>query len=107
MKKGSESNLLENLRENEREANPEHFYPRLLVNQTRSRFCILVAMVSFAGFFVLIAHELNAGRPWWLLTVPVCGFGLLLTLVPKSEEWEYKPWQLRARRYEAHQLQKM
>jgi hypothetical protein len=37
---------------------------------------------------------------WKETILPVVTFGLLLIVLPISEEWEYKPWQSGARQME-------
>ena len=52
----------------------------------------------------LIARDYRKDRAWWLTGLPIAAVGLMIALIPPSEEWEYKPWQARARQYERNQI---
>ena len=75
------------------------FHPRLLIDR-RKRFGLLViiplALTIFLGILQL------SGNTWMHSLGPILAIGALLTWYPVSEQWEYQPWQTRARHYEHH-----
>ena len=85
------------------EIDPNNFYPRLMINRlTRIVlwFAIMLVMVPMT-ILVFLTHR-HADLSWQLMSLPIIGTGLIVTLVPLSELWEYKPWQISARQFEKH-----
>ena len=77
---------------------------RLLIDKSRRTMITVAVILGFAAFCTLIAHELHQpSAAWWLPGLPITVLGLMIAAVPLSEEWEYKPWQARARQYERNQ----
>lgn len=79
---------------------------RLLVAPYRRHQLIMWLCLSFCFFLSLLAADLNIDKPWWLTSLPIIGVGLMICLIPPTEQWEYKPWQTRARQYERHQIER-
>ena len=85
---------------------PEEMQVRLLVTVQRRRQLIFFLVLAFGVFLSILAKDLNVDKPWWLTGLPIVGLGLMICLIPPTEEWEYKPWQTRARQYERHQVER-
>jgi hypothetical protein len=84
-------------------ADPGSLYVRLIINKTRRGTLGLALAVGFALLWLVIARDQLAATPWWLTAMPVALVGLPFVLIAPSEDWEYKPWQTKARQYERHQ----
>ena len=105
------SAVLKKMKDNEKRAekrgDPEGFYPKLLILKLRRRQLRLALVLAFAAFVAILAKDhTNPDKPWWLTCLPITALGLIIGLIPPSEEWEYKPWQARARQYERHQIER-
>ena len=99
--------IKEGERRNEKKADPEGFYPKLIILKLRRRQLALALMLAFAAFVAILARDHNhPEKPWWLAGLPIAALGLIIGLIPPSEEWEYKPWQARPRQYERHQIER-
>ena len=80
------------------------YYSRLLIDKSRRSLITLVVILGFAAFCAMIARDLtHPSTAWWLPGLPITVLGLMISAVPLSEKWEYKPWQARARQYERNQ----
>ncbi len=80
------------------------FYTRLIIDKARRRLITISVITGFFAFCVLINQELRQPNPSpWMPGLPIVILGLIVTAVPMSERWEYKPWQARARQYERNQ----
>ncbi|MBC7659743.1 MAG: hypothetical protein H7249_08545 [Chitinophagaceae bacterium] len=76
------------------------FDTRLIIYRSRQLTIICVALILTGVFGVMLVKNAEAGFPWYTLIMPISGLGLLTLLVPRTEAWEYKAWQSRARRIE-------
>lgn len=85
---------------------PEEMQVRLLVTVHRRRQLTFWLILAFLVFASILGRDMNIDKPWWLTGLPIIGLGLMICLIPLSEEWEYRPWQTRARQYERHQLER-
>ena len=85
------------------EIDPENFYPKLLIHRmTRMLLWFMFALV-LAGMTILVFLTYrHAALSWRLMSLPIIGTGLIVTLIPLSETWVYQPWQSSARQYEKH-----
>lgn len=83
------------------------FYPRLIVYPLRRRQLGLAMVIVFWMFVGVLAKHIRSGESAWFVScLPIFGLGLMITIIPVTEEWEYKPWQAKARQYERHQIEK-
>ena len=99
--------LKEAERRPEKKGDPDGFYPKLLILKLRRRQLALALLLSFAAFVAIVDKDhWQPEKPWWLTGLPIAALGLIIALIPPSEEWEYKPWQARARQYERHQIER-
>ena len=88
------------LKKNEKsEAN---YYPRLIVNRQRLIGIIVLATLAVVLSGFALAEGLFNSIPWATFGVPLCCALSAFILYPPTEEWEYKPWQAKPRRYEQH-----
>lgn len=91
----------------EKKGDPDGFYPKLIILRLRRRQLVLALALAFAAFVAILAKAHgHQEKPWWLTGLPIAALGLIIGLIPASEEWEYKPWQARARQYERHQIER-
>ncbi len=73
---------------------------RLLIYRSRQislAFLVIAALITFA--VIIVQAQVN-GLVWWHLVLPLSALGSAFCLVPKTEEWEYKPWQGKPRKVE-------
>jgi hypothetical protein len=87
-------------------ANPEDFYTRLAVYPYKRRAMITYLVIGFCFFVSLIFKNTLSGNSWLMILGPVVVIGLVITLIPKSEDWEYKAWQSQPRQIERHQIER-
>lgn len=81
-------------------------YVKLIVFPGLRRQFLLLMMIAFGVVCYLLSNHSQTAASWWSLALPITGVGLLLSLFPLTEMWEYAPWQSRTRRYERHQAEK-
>ena len=86
--------------------NPEDFYVKLRIVTHRRRQLALYLAVAFVVLTSLVIGHLAGSRHWGFVALPITFVGLLITLIPPSEEWAYRPWQARPRQYERHQIER-
>lgn len=79
---------------------------RLIIAPHRRRQLAFWMILAFAAFLTILSGDLNIDKPWWLTGLPIMGLGLMICLIPATEEWEYRPWQTSARQYERHQVER-
>ena len=79
---------------------------RLIVMPLRRRQLVVALALMFVVFVSILARDMTVHRDWLLTSLPIIGLGLMICLIPATEEWEYRPWQTRARQYERHQLER-
>ena len=82
----------------------DQFYVKLRVIVLRRQQLTFAVVAGFILFAVLISTDYHKSRAWWLTGLPITAVGLMIALIPLTEEWEYKPWQARARQYERNQI---
>lgn len=80
----------------------EDTYSKLLINIQKRRSVWLGFPVIFFLMLWIVHRDILSDRHWFFVAMPIIGVGLLSLLLPSSEEWRYRPWQSRARRYEQH-----
>lgn len=85
---------------------PQTLIVRLIVSPMRRRQLVFWVILAFVVFLTILSRDLNLDKPWWLTGLPIIGLGLMICMIPATEEWEYRPWQTRARQYERHQLER-
>jgi hypothetical protein len=85
---------------------PEQLKVRLIIAPHRRHQLVMWLVLAFGAFVTILGRDMNIDKPWWLTSLPIVGLGLMICLIPATEEWEYKPWQTRARQYERHQLER-
>ena len=88
------------------QVNPEDFYVKLRIAPFRRRQLAVLLTLAFFIMISLINNDTHRDRPWTLTLLPLLFVGLLVTLIPPSEEWIYKPWQAKPRQYERHQIER-
>ena len=84
--------------------NPEDFYSKMIIYPYRRHQLYLFLFIAFAFFAVAISQNLLAGQSWIIVLTPILVIGGLICLIPKTEVWEYKPWQSQPRQIERHQI---
>lgn len=84
----------------------EEMYVRLLVSKPKRRQLGVALTIAFLVITGLLVRDMHIEKAWWLTGLPIAVIGLIITLVPLSEDWEYRPWQTRARQYERHQVER-
>ena len=104
MKLDSEANTAAATNKTATFVDSEQFCVKLRILKLRRQQVIFAVAVSFITFAILIARDYRKDRAWWLTGFPIAAVGLMIALIPPSEEWEYKPWQARARQYERNQI---
>jgi hypothetical protein len=58
---------------------------------------------AFIVMVLLVAFTWRSPNATWLsMSLPIIGTGLIVTLIPITEDWAYRPWQSSARQYEKH-----
>ena len=78
-------------------------YCRLKVYPQRRQQLTIAFGTLFVLFISILTQYAYSGSAEWLVPcLPIMGLGLMIVLVPSTEEWEYTPWQARARQYERH-----
>lgn len=80
----------------------ETYYSQLIVYPRR-----IMSLLFTLTIFILIATAVIFTQTWmqhhWTsLIIPLGALGTLVALYPRTEEWEYKPWQAQSQRYERH-----
>jgi len=84
--------------------NSEDFYSKIIIYPHRRNQLYLFLFIAFILFLAVISQKLLAGQNWLILITPVLIIGGLICLIPKTEFWEYKPWQSQPRQIERHQI---
>ena len=84
---------------------PDDFYVKLSILPSRRRVLYLICGVVFVAMAIIIFGDMQLNKHWSLMTLPIILLGLVITAVPMTEDWLYKPWQTMARRYERHQIE--
>lgn len=76
------------------------FDSRLIVYRSRKIALMLLIIILWVVFATSINQAQKIDKSWVALILPLTGLGLLLLPFPSTEEWEYRPWQTKARRNE-------
>lgn len=84
----------------------DEFYTKIIVSPYKRRAMMTYVFIGFCLFLSLVFNNLLGGRDWLVILGPVVVIGLIMTLIPKSEEWEYKAWQSQPRQIERHQVER-
>jgi hypothetical protein len=80
---------------------PDDYYSKLLIWNARRTSLFLGCVTLFLVFGSMVyAHISLEGEHWILLVPPIAFFGLLLLVLPPTEEWDYQPWQSSAEKSE-------
>ncbi len=87
-------------------ANPDDFYVKLRIVTHRRRQLALYLAVAFVVLTSLVIQHLSGHRHWGFIALPITFVGLMIAVIPPSEEWAYRPWQARPRQYERHQIER-
>lgn len=76
------------------------FDTKLIIYRSRQVFLIL-SVIAATGIFLLMIQANDRNQfPWFTIAMPIIGVGLLFLLIPNTEEWQYRPWQSKARQVE-------
>ncbi len=76
------------------------FDTKLIIYRARQIFILVNVILAFVIFTLMILANQKAGLQWYTVAVPITGVGLLFLTIPKTEEWQYKPWQSKPRQIE-------
>jgi hypothetical protein len=76
------------------------FYSKIIVYRSRRMFLGLMVLSMTILFTVILVKNSGNGYAWHVFALPFSALGLCFLLVPMTEEWEYKPWQSKARKIE-------
>lgn len=76
------------------------FDTKLIIYRSRQVFLILSVIAASGVFLTMIMANEKNDFPWYTIAMPIIGIGAFFIAVPKTEEWEYKPWQGKARQVE-------
>ncbi|MBC7531987.1 MAG: hypothetical protein H7318_10445 [Oligoflexus sp.] len=76
------------------------FDTKLIIYRSRQVFLIFSVIVASGIFMTMIVANEKAEMPWFTIAIPIIGLGAFFTGIPRTEEWEYKPWQSKARQVE-------
>jgi len=82
--------------------NPDHFYPKIIVDKAKRWSLISALLISIFVMSAVLFGNQMANYHWTTALGPVLLVGILLCLAPPSEGWEYKPWQATAEQVERH-----
>jgi len=85
--------------------NPDDFYVKLAIFPSCRRALYLICGIVFVAMTIIISGDKSIDKHWLLMALPITLLGLIITAVPKTEDWLYKPWQAKARRYERQQIE--
>jgi hypothetical protein len=91
-----------NARQVEKIRSAEEFYSRLIINRSLQGALIVIVAIAVVVFGLIISREIMVGKSWLSIGVPLGLVGLGFVVFPKTEEWEYKPWQAKPEQYEKH-----
>ena len=80
----------------------EKYYTKLLISKSRRASLLVAFTAHVVGMTVLMFDMLIQHRPWLAMLVPVLLLGSAWILFPPTEEWQYRPWQAQAQKYEQH-----
>lgn len=80
----------------------DHYFSKILISKPKRATLIVALLAAFFFFSTMIFADQIHGGNWIYLLGPVAFIGFLITLIPLSEEWSYKPWQSFAQKYERH-----
>lgn len=84
-------------------ADPSDFYVKLVISKQRRRLLMVGLSAAFVVMVFLVALTWRSPNATWLaMSLPIIGTGLIVTLIPITEDWAYRPWQSSARQYEKH-----
>jgi len=79
----------------------DDYYSKLLIWKARRTSLFLGCVALLLVFASMVyAHITLEGEHWILLVPPIAFFGLLLLVLPPTEEWDYQPWQSSAEKSE-------
>jgi hypothetical protein len=105
----SSDDMLKKMRDKDKDKtppSPEDLYTRLIVYHQRRSLLTLVS-IGFGVFcFALLTTGRRHHQPWLVAALPIAAVGLIIGLVPPTEEWDYKPWQTKPRQYEHHHAER-
>ncbi len=85
---------------------PEDYYVKLLVSKQRRRQLVVGLLVASGFIIAIVYNNVLYDRSWVVIGLPITFIGLMICLIPPTEEWEYQPWQTQARQYERHQIER-
>ena len=77
------------------------FYSYISVDKIKNHITIAIGASVLFIFSTMVMNSLVNNGSWTSLVAPIALIGILLALVPPSEQWVYKAWQSRPERYEA------
>ncbi|MFW7380338.1 MAG: hypothetical protein ACOH5I_16115 [Oligoflexus sp.] len=76
------------------------FDTRLLIYLSRQIILGVIILATVFGFALFIQNGMENKQHWLVIGIPLCIAATAFILFPKTEEWEYKAWQGKARRVE-------
>lgn len=80
----------------------DFYYPRIQVNKNK-RTSMMVGFCFFLVIFTFILFaNISLSQSWTVVVGPILLCASAIVLIPLSEEWIYRPWQINPQKYERH-----
>jgi hypothetical protein len=80
----------------------DYFYSKILVNKNKRTSLFVGVTFFFVLFTFILFANINLSQSWTLIVGPIMLCAAAIVLIPISEEWVYKPWQVNPQKYERH-----
>lgn len=81
---------------------PEEYYSAIAINKTKRAGFLMSFSLLFTMMTLTIMAKTLADGNWSQIILPIVLIGFPMILYPPVERWVYKPWQVRAQKYERH-----
>ena len=81
----------------------EDVYSYIEINKTSKKAFYLMMIIAFiATTTAFMSYHTIKSHNWVVTVIPVIVSLFIVTSYPLYEKWIYKPWQVRAQKYERH-----
>jgi len=87
---------------NKKEVPIDSFYSSIEINKNKRTSLAVGVLFFFLVFTSILFANISLKQDWALIVGPVLLCGGALVLIPMSEKWIYKPWQVKPQQYERH-----